>query len=159
MLAQLGFVVVSTLPAGRSVSAMVTSDDGDVRAYVVATLGWLVVLEAARGEDALRYVDEYESIWSLMWWCRAWTAAKFDRQHTRLFCENCGARQALPLSSRRTLYWELRDTGHVMEASANDQVTALSPVKSFRQIVFLMLDAFALFQQGPKIKKCAGYEI
>jgi hypothetical protein len=46
---------------------MVTSDDGDVRAYVVATLGWLVVLEAARGEDALRYVDEYESIWSLMW--------------------------------------------------------------------------------------------
>jgi hypothetical protein len=48
---------------------MVTSDDGDVRAYVVATLGWLrsVVLEAARGEDALRHVDEYESIWSLMW--------------------------------------------------------------------------------------------
>jgi hypothetical protein len=61
--------------------------------------------------------------------------------------------------SLRTLYWELRDTGHVMEASANHQVTALSPVKSFRQIVFLMLDAFALFQQGPKIKKCAGYEI
>jgi hypothetical protein len=29
-------------------------------------------------------------------------------------------------------------------------------VKSFRQIVFLMLDAFALFQQGPKIKKCAA---
>jgi hypothetical protein len=47
----------------------------------------------------------------------------------------------------------------MMEASANDQVTALSPVKSFRQIVFLMLDAFALFQQEPKIKKCAGYEI
>ena len=37
------------LPAGRSVSAMLTSDDGDVRAYVVATLGWpkYVVLEAA----------------------------------------------------------------------------------------------------------------
>jgi hypothetical protein len=68
MSAQLGFAVVTfTLLAGRSVSAMVTSDDGDVRAYVVATLGWLVVLEAARGEDALRYVDEYESIWSLMW--------------------------------------------------------------------------------------------
>jgi hypothetical protein len=69
MSAQAGFAVVSTLPAGRSVSAMVTSDDGDVRAYVVATLGWLrsVVLEAARGEDALRHVDEYESIWSLMW--------------------------------------------------------------------------------------------
>jgi hypothetical protein len=48
---------------------MLTSDDGDVRAYVVATLGWLkyVVLEAARGEDALRHVDEYESIWSLLW--------------------------------------------------------------------------------------------
>jgi hypothetical protein len=48
---------------------MVTSDDGDVRVYVVATLGWLryVVLEAARGEDALRHVDEYESIRSLMW--------------------------------------------------------------------------------------------
>jgi hypothetical protein len=47
---------------------MLTSDDGDVRAYV-ATLGWLryVVLKAARGEDALRHVDEYESIWSLMW--------------------------------------------------------------------------------------------
>ena len=69
MSAQPGFAVVSSLPAGRSVSAIVTSDDGDVRAYVVATLGWLkyVVLEAARGEDALRHVDEYESIWSLMW--------------------------------------------------------------------------------------------
>jgi hypothetical protein len=50
-------------------SAMLTSDDGDVRAYVVATLGWLryVVLQAVRGEDALRHVDEYERIWSLMW--------------------------------------------------------------------------------------------
>jgi len=48
---------------------MLSSDDADVRAYVVATLGWLrdVVLKAARGEDALRHVDEYESIWSLMW--------------------------------------------------------------------------------------------
>jgi CheY-like chemotaxis protein len=48
---------------------MLSSDDADVRAYVVATLGGLryVVLEAARGEDALRHVDEYESIWSLMW--------------------------------------------------------------------------------------------
>jgi hypothetical protein len=37
---------------------MLTSDDGDVRAYVVATLGWpkYVVLEAARGKDALRHV-------------------------------------------------------------------------------------------------------
>jgi len=33
--------VSSFAPAGRSVSAMLTSDDGDVRAYVVATLGWL----------------------------------------------------------------------------------------------------------------------
>jgi hypothetical protein len=48
---------------------MLSSDDADVRAYVVATLGWLryVVLEAARGEDVLRHVEEYESIWSLMW--------------------------------------------------------------------------------------------
>jgi hypothetical protein len=36
---------------------------------VVATLGWLryVVLEAARGEDTLAHVEEYESMWSLMW--------------------------------------------------------------------------------------------
>jgi hypothetical protein len=42
---------------------MLAGDDGDVRAYLVATLGWLecVVLEA-RGEDALRHVDEYEDI-------------------------------------------------------------------------------------------------
>jgi hypothetical protein len=48
---------------------MLASDDGDVRAYVVATLDWpkYGVLEAARGEDALRHVDEYESIWSLTW--------------------------------------------------------------------------------------------
>jgi hypothetical protein len=48
---------------------MLSSDDADVRAYVVGTLGWLryVVLEAARGEDVLRRVEEYESIWSLMW--------------------------------------------------------------------------------------------
>jgi hypothetical protein len=48
---------------------MLMSHDGDVRAQVVAMLGWLkyVVLEAARGEDALRHVDEYEGIWSLMW--------------------------------------------------------------------------------------------
>jgi hypothetical protein len=60
---------VSSFAGGRSVFAMLTSDDGDVRAYVIETLGWLryVVLEAARGEDALRHVDEYESIWSLMW--------------------------------------------------------------------------------------------
>jgi hypothetical protein len=45
---------------------MLASDDGDVRAYFVATLGWLkcVVLEP-RGEDAL-HVDEYEGISSLM---------------------------------------------------------------------------------------------
>jgi hypothetical protein len=55
--------------AGGSKRLRDSSDDGDVRAYVVATLGWLryVVLEAARGEDALRHVDEYESIWCLMW--------------------------------------------------------------------------------------------
>jgi hypothetical protein len=43
---------------------MLMSDDSHVHAYVVATLGWLtyVVLEAARGEDALRHVDEYERI-------------------------------------------------------------------------------------------------
>ena len=35
-----------------------------------------------------------------------------------------------------------------MEASANDQVTVPSPVRSSRQIVFLMLDAFALFLTG-----------
>jgi hypothetical protein len=41
---------------GRSVSAMLADDDADVRACVVATLGrpGYVVLEAARGEDALR---------------------------------------------------------------------------------------------------------
>ena len=37
-----------------------------------------------------------------------------------------------------------------MEASANDQVTVLSPVRSSRQIVFLMLDAFALFNRSRK---------
>jgi len=49
--------------AGGSKRLRDSSDDGDVRAYVVATLGWLryVMLEAARGEDALRHVDEYES--------------------------------------------------------------------------------------------------
>jgi hypothetical protein len=43
---------------------MLMSDDGDLHAYLVATLGWLtfVVPEAARGEDALRHVDEYEII-------------------------------------------------------------------------------------------------
>jgi hypothetical protein len=30
----------SVAPAGRSVSGMLTSDDADVRAYVVATLIW-----------------------------------------------------------------------------------------------------------------------
>ena len=40
------------MPAGRSVSAMLMSDDGDPHAYLVATLGWLTcaVLEPARGE-------------------------------------------------------------------------------------------------------------
>jgi len=38
---------------------MLASDDADVRAYIVATLGGLryVVLEPARGEDAFRHVD------------------------------------------------------------------------------------------------------
>ena len=38
---------------------MLASDDADVRASIVATLGWLryVVLEPARGEDAFRHVD------------------------------------------------------------------------------------------------------
>jgi hypothetical protein len=38
---------------------MLASDDVDVRAYIVATLGGLryVVLEPARGEDAFRHVD------------------------------------------------------------------------------------------------------
>jgi hypothetical protein len=60
---------VSSFAGGRSVFAMLMSDDGDVRAYVIETLGWLryVVLEAARREDALRHVDDYESIWPLMW--------------------------------------------------------------------------------------------
>jgi hypothetical protein len=46
------------LLAGRSVSAMLTNDNGDVRAFVVATLGWLkyAVPEATRGEDALRAI-------------------------------------------------------------------------------------------------------
>jgi hypothetical protein len=37
------------LPEGRSVSAMLSSDDADVRAYIVAKPGWLryVVLKAA----------------------------------------------------------------------------------------------------------------
>jgi len=43
---------VSDFAGGRSVPAMLSSDDADVRAYVVATLGRLryVVLEAARGK-------------------------------------------------------------------------------------------------------------
>ena len=60
------------------------------------------------------------------------------------------------LLSRFTESFATRD---LMEASANDRVIALSPAKSSRQIVFLMLGAFALFQQEPKIKKCAGSEI
>ena len=47
------------MPAGRSVSAMLTSDDRDVRAYV-ATLGWLryVVLEAARGDPSANFTPK-----------------------------------------------------------------------------------------------------
>ena len=43
---------------------LVVEDDADVRAYVVETLGGLGydVLEAGRGEDALRLVDEYKTI-------------------------------------------------------------------------------------------------
>jgi hypothetical protein len=49
--------------AGGSKRLRDSSDDGDVRAYIVATLSWLgyVVLEAARGEDALRHVSDLES--------------------------------------------------------------------------------------------------
>jgi CheY-like chemotaxis protein len=57
------------LGRGRSGECiLVVEDDADVRAYVVETLGGLGydVLEAGRGEDALRLVDEYRTIGLLL---------------------------------------------------------------------------------------------
>jgi CheY-like chemotaxis protein len=47
---------------------LVVEDDADVRAYIVETLGGLGydVLQAAKGEDALRLVEEYKSIGLLL---------------------------------------------------------------------------------------------
>jgi CheY-like chemotaxis protein len=47
---------------------LVVEDDADVRAYVVETLGGLGydVLEAGRGEDALRLLDEHKTIGLLL---------------------------------------------------------------------------------------------
>jgi CheY-like chemotaxis protein len=47
---------------------LVVEDDADVRAYVVETLGALGydVLEAGRGEDALRLLEEYKTIGLLL---------------------------------------------------------------------------------------------
>jgi hypothetical protein len=64
-----------------------------------------------------------------------------------------------PTSSRRWAGLDMLRWRPHAGSERKDRVTALRPARSSRQIVFLMLGAFALFQQEPKIKKCAGSEI
>jgi hypothetical protein len=63
--AQRRFAVCAALPAGRSVSTMLTSDDGDVRAYVVAMLGWLCCAggpRAAKMRSSMKAFGRAQSI-------------------------------------------------------------------------------------------------
>ncbi|HKF94127.1 MAG TPA: hypothetical protein VKB96_05910 [Gammaproteobacteria bacterium] len=128
-----------------------------------------VVLEAARGEDTL-------ATWTGMKACGLWlvlpamNGRKFNRQQKAFLRElrsatslafvvpSVGQERRVNQSEVEAHFSESFATRDMMEASANDQVTALCPVRSSREIMSLMLGAFALFRQESKIKKCAGYQ-
>jgi hypothetical protein len=103
------------------------SDDGDPHAYLVATLGWLTcaVLEPARGEML----------------SATWMSMKIG-----LGCGDAGHERPQNQPAIKALLRELRSATNL--TCLRHPVDRTRKARSSRQIVFLMLAAFACFNRS-----------